>query len=252
MSNEMTDTIKALARLTEWPGLIDDGRPDDERVECHLLAGDLRVLHSLLPTLRAVLAPAADVCHCPEHGSWVSKDDQDRLVRELDVLLNGEDGAAKQASLCDIVSQVRREQLSLYRGPHPTPAPDGAEEVEDEIRGRHEAWPVDAMGGPLTPFGEACTDRATLLRLLDAERARRVEWQPMETAPRDGQYILAIVGKNDSQHMAHLEGRVFSIRPESFGTGWSVYPGYGGAPDRQFTYWKPLDLPATNKDTQDE
>lgn len=29
-----------------------------------------------------------------------------RLVRELDVLLNGEDGAAKQASLCDIVSQV--------------------------------------------------------------------------------------------------------------------------------------------------
>ncbi len=32
-----------------------------------------------------------------------------RLVRELDVLLNGEDGAAKQASLCDIVGQVKRE-----------------------------------------------------------------------------------------------------------------------------------------------
>lgn len=31
----------------------------------------------------------------------------DRLVRELDVALNGEDGAAKQASLCDIVSQVK-------------------------------------------------------------------------------------------------------------------------------------------------
>jgi len=28
------------------------------------------------------------------------------LVRELDVLLNGEEGAAKQASLCDIVSQL--------------------------------------------------------------------------------------------------------------------------------------------------
>jgi hypothetical protein len=34
--------------------------------------------------------------------------DHKRLVRELDVLLNGE-GAAKQASLCDLVGQVRRE-----------------------------------------------------------------------------------------------------------------------------------------------
>ena len=30
-----------------------------------------------------------------------------RLTRELDVLLSGEEGAARQASLCDIVSQVR-------------------------------------------------------------------------------------------------------------------------------------------------
>lgn len=33
--------------------------------------------------------------------------DHRRLVRELDVLLNGEDGAAQQASLCDIVGQLR-------------------------------------------------------------------------------------------------------------------------------------------------
>lgn len=37
--------------------------------------------------------------------------DHRRLVRELDVLFNGEAGAAKQASLCDIVSQVRREGI---------------------------------------------------------------------------------------------------------------------------------------------
>jgi hypothetical protein len=36
--------------------------------------------------------------------------DHRRLVRELDALLNGFD-AAPQASLCDIVSQVRRELL---------------------------------------------------------------------------------------------------------------------------------------------
>jgi hypothetical protein len=39
--------------------------------------------------------------------------DHRRLVRELDVALNGEDGAAKQASLCDIVSQVKDERLKL-------------------------------------------------------------------------------------------------------------------------------------------
>lgn len=41
--------------------------------------------------------------------------DHKRLVRELDVLLNGEDGAAKQASLCDIVGQLkspRRKSLT--------------------------------------------------------------------------------------------------------------------------------------------
>jgi hypothetical protein len=37
-------------------------------------------------------------------------DDKRRLTRELDVLLNGA-GAAKQASLCDIVSQVRSENI---------------------------------------------------------------------------------------------------------------------------------------------
>jgi hypothetical protein len=36
--------------------------------------------------------------------------DYRRLVRELDVALNGEAGAAQQASLCDLVAQVRRQQ----------------------------------------------------------------------------------------------------------------------------------------------
>lgn len=36
--------------------------------------------------------------------------DHKRLVRELDVALN-QDGASKQASLCDIVAQVKREGL---------------------------------------------------------------------------------------------------------------------------------------------
>lgn len=38
-----------------------------------------------------------------------ANDDRKRLVRELDVALNGEAGAAPQASLCDIVAQVKAE-----------------------------------------------------------------------------------------------------------------------------------------------
>lgn len=40
-------------------------------------------------------------------GDWINADDVQRLTRELDVLLNGEEGAAAQASLCDLVAQVR-------------------------------------------------------------------------------------------------------------------------------------------------
>lgn len=39
--------------------------------------------------------------------------DHQRLVRELDVLLNGEEGAAQQASLCDIVAQVRKQGVVI-------------------------------------------------------------------------------------------------------------------------------------------
>jgi hypothetical protein len=44
-----------------------------------------------------------------------SQADVDRLVRELDVLLNGIAGAAPQARLCDIVSQVRDNRWKLVR-----------------------------------------------------------------------------------------------------------------------------------------
>lgn len=42
-------------------------------------------------------------------AAWAEESarDHDTLVRELDVLLNGEAGAAKQAMLCDIVAQMR-------------------------------------------------------------------------------------------------------------------------------------------------
>ena len=46
---------------------------------------------------------------------YPAQDDQKALVRELDVALNGEAGAAKQASLCDIVAQVQSQNWKLVR-----------------------------------------------------------------------------------------------------------------------------------------
>lgn len=51
----------------------------------------------------------------PSEGNWISAVDVQRLVRELDAALNGEEGAAPQASLCDIVSQVAQAAKALGR-----------------------------------------------------------------------------------------------------------------------------------------
>ncbi|CAB4140908.1 hypothetical protein UFOVP399_15 [uncultured Caudovirales phage] len=127
----------------------------------------------------------------------------------------------------------------------------------EEIRTRHNnVKPPEGFYVSLRDGQQAHADRATLLRLLSEERARRVEWQPIETAPRDGRYILAIVAEMDDYHMGRQAGRMFCIRYENFGDrygGWAVYPGYGGAPSSFFTHWQPLPTPpATHKDTQDE
>lgn len=99
---------KHLAEHGTWP----DGVPDwaretgSGRVNMHLAA------HLVIEELGAALAdPAAH-----SNGATISDyeevlADHRRLVRELDVLLNGEEGAAPQASLGDIVAQVRKEGI---------------------------------------------------------------------------------------------------------------------------------------------
>ena len=69
------------------------------------------------------------VCSCPEHGNWVNSDDVKRLVRRLDVAINGENGAAPQASLCDIVAQVEKAFRDAA-----TPPAQAAEAVERVAR----------------------------------------------------------------------------------------------------------------------
>lgn len=69
--------------------------------------------------------------------------------------------------------------------------------------------------------------------------------QPMDTAPRDGTFILAVVAPNTTRHLEHQAGRVFVIRHEGktrngYDMGWSVYPGYGGEIDATFACWCPI------------
>lgn len=65
------------------------------------------ILQSILDDLREIgLSDTANYIQ----GLEKSIADYKRLVRELDVAING-DGAAKQASLCDIVGQVREMRL---------------------------------------------------------------------------------------------------------------------------------------------
>ena len=68
----------------------------------------------------------------PTTGHWYCAEDIDHLVRELDVWLNGEAGAAKQAKLCDVVAQITR------RSPPPSAATAFVIEAIEECIRWHE------------------------------------------------------------------------------------------------------------------
>ncbi len=102
--------------------------------------------------------------------------DHRRLVRELDVALNGEN-AAPQASLCDIVHQVKHEGIKALR---PQAAPVG-EVVEADMK-------HDFLAGfnPSREWRSTATIPAS---------TRMGEWQSIESAPRDGSCFVATNGK---------------------------------------------------------
>lgn len=71
------------------------------------------------------------------------------------------------------------------------------------------------------------------------------DWQPIATAPRDGTYILAQMGTIGSKSWSYLSSRCFVIRHEGktdsdYDLGWSLFPGFGGAPDHWIVHWHPL------------
>lgn len=116
--------------------------------------GILVVRLSAQPSPTAQPAPAA--------GNWIAADDVNRLVRELDVCLNGEAGAAAQASLCDVVAQVRHETAKrgqpLLAAPAATPQADNQPEDENDAHNFDicqcfDHWLLE-KGAMLTPHSE--------------------------------------------------------------------------------------------------
>jgi hypothetical protein len=85
------------------PGEYLDKRPVVQSLQAHV--------RRLRAALAAPSLPAGDGLTVADYQA--AFEDHQRMVRELDVLLNG-DAAAKQASLCDIVAQVRKEGIRSH------------------------------------------------------------------------------------------------------------------------------------------
>lgn len=77
-----------------------------------------------------------------------ASESRDALVRKIDVILHGEDGAAKQASLCDLVGPIRtlradkarlENELVVARGNHRLNVAIGNKRIAD-LKATNEGW----------------------------------------------------------------------------------------------------------------
>lgn len=111
--------------------------------------------------------PAHTAQPAPAAGNWIAADDVNRLVRELDVCLNGEAGAAAQASLCDVVAQVRHE--TAKRGQPLLAAPAAGAVAGPDLQPLHNllylAQRQTSLGAMRCVVGEA---RLELAKVRDA------------------------------------------------------------------------------------
>lgn len=119
--NDLIKQVKTLD-LTDGVAIIVTMPKGSQRSDVDQIG--FSILEAIAPKVRNLLfiqdgmdISALNELQMRQYG-WVKDADvqsvlssHDRLVRELDVLLNGEEGAAKQASLCDVVAQVRRDGL---------------------------------------------------------------------------------------------------------------------------------------------
>lgn len=102
-----------------------DFMPSAAGTELEVVKDDLTLAEAI--GLSDHLNAERGVCRCPDHGRWLAADDIYRMVRELDVAMNG-DGAAKQATFSDIFPQLL-ERIAMV-----TVRPSGVSDVPDATR----------------------------------------------------------------------------------------------------------------------
>lgn len=126
--------------------------------------------------------PAHEQRSEPATGRWYAAEDIDRLVRELDVLLNGEARAAKQAMLCDIVGQVRKERLSLWKGDNPshTPPPSCWQPIETAPV---QMDPILMTDGKWYAAGHVEPDGTRKFRIYHFAVSQEYDWTPTHWMP---------------------------------------------------------------------
>jgi hypothetical protein len=101
----------------------------------------------------------------PESGSWYAASDIDKMVRNLDVTMNG-DGAAPQAKLCDLMPQL----IQRLTAPTPQPAPVQDSTCSETLRAQGKAYPRTCRKcgkGPCIALVNAALDKK-------AENAREI------------------------------------------------------------------------------
>ena len=185
--------------------------------------------------------------------------DHRRLVRELDVALNGEE-AAPQASLCDIVAQVKERQRKTHVVDCPCdgnikfcenckprkPEREAQQPVDlsvDEQSFALEQFIFNALTRKACPpaWMEIATKAAREWYMANAKPEREYSnpqglldsWQPIDTAPRDYRWIV-IAAFDDDDRPDYVVGSRWEGDKEGVRGFWQCWKG--NAP----THWMPM------------
>jgi len=123
-----------------------------------------------------------------------------------------------------------------------------AEAIDQELERQRDAkefsWPYDSDLLAKVAIGSVETAAREWLSPV------QVGWRTMESAPKDGTWIIAQCGDIPDERWSHMAGRCFVIKHMGVSgrldMGWALYPGMGVGDD-WLCRWMPLPASPTTK-----